>query len=104
MKTKSSLLSLKGREVIYSLSLSNADLVIITVSTLLPFLMTFISLFRKSISLTFKLASSLTRIPLFKNSVNIARSRALSRKKNVFPCFDKVFSYSNSTYCKNSSS
>ena len=69
----------------YSFSLSKADLVIITVSTLLPFLITLISLFKKSMSLTFKLASSLTRIPLFKNSVSIARSLALSLKKNDLP-------------------
>ena len=69
----------------YSLSLSRADLVIMTVSTLFPFLITLISLLRKSISFTFRLASSLTRIPLFKNRVNIAKSLALSRIKNDYP-------------------
>ena len=69
----------------YSFNLSKADWVIITVSTLLPFLITLISLFRKSMSFTFKLASSLTRMPLFKNSVSIAKSLALSLKKNDLP-------------------
>ena len=69
----------------YSLSLSRADLVIMTVSTLFPFLTTLISLFKKSMSFIFKLASSLTRIPLFRNKVNIAKSLALSRRKNDFP-------------------